>query len=113
VNPLRWRKMTWLLNIWNVLFLIWIIGGVSDRASKECAPGDDLCIGASDVGTGIGVAMIFVLWFIGFAVLALVWLMSRPSRRLCPHCGEDVKKGRTACKCGYDFAIGDRPPVLT
>jgi hypothetical protein len=110
MNPLRWRKMTWVLNIWNVLFLIWIIFGVSDRASKDCPPGDDLCVNASDAGTGIGVALILFLWFLGFIVLSLIWLMSRPKHRTCPHCGEDVKKGRTDCKnCGYDFTIGGKP----
>lgn len=38
MNPLRWRKMTWVLNIWNVLFLIWLIVGISDRPSKNCPP---------------------------------------------------------------------------
>jgi hypothetical protein len=41
MNPLRWRKMTWVLNVWNVLFLIWIIGGVSSRPSKNCATDPD------------------------------------------------------------------------
>ena len=110
MNPLRWRKMTWVLNIWNVLFLVWIIAGISDRASEDCPPGDDLCVSASDAGTGIGVALILVLWFLGFIVLSLIWLMSRPKHRTCPHCGEDVKKGLTACKnCGYDFTVGGKP----
>jgi len=110
MNPLRWRKMTWVLNIWNALFLLWLIVGVNDRASKKCPPGDDLCTSASDVGTGIGVALIIILWFLGFIVLSLVWFMSRRKGRICPHCGEDVKKGRTTCKnCGYDFTIGGKP----
>ena len=29
MNPLRWRTMTWVLNIWNVIFLIWIIAAVA------------------------------------------------------------------------------------
>jgi hypothetical protein len=103
--------MTWVLHIWNVLFLIWIIAGVSDRASEDCPPGDELCINASDAGTGIGVALIIFLWFLGFLVLSLVWLMSRPKHRQCPRCGHDVKKGLTACKnCGYDFAAATGPP---
>lgn len=104
MRPWRWRKMTWVLNLWNLLFVVWIIAGVGDRASKNCAPGDELCINASDVGTGIGVAMIVVLWFVGFIVLSLVWFMTRPRHRQCPRCGEDVKKGQMACKaCGYDY----------
>jgi hypothetical protein len=104
--------MTWVLAVWNVLFLIWIIAAVSDRPSEDCPPGDQLCVDASDVGTGIGVVLIFLLWFIGFLVLSLVWFMTRPKGRTCPHCGEDVKKGLTVCrKCGYDFTIGGKPPV--
>jgi hypothetical protein len=46
-----------------------------------------------------------ILWFIGFVVLGLVWLMTRPRHRQCPRCGNDVKKGLTVCgSCSYDFA---------
>jgi uncharacterized membrane protein YtjA (UPF0391 family) len=110
----RWRKMTWLFVIVNALFLVWIIVGVSDRPSKDCAPGDQLCIDASDAGTGIGVALIIFLWFIVFVVLSLIWFMTRPKRRVCPACGEDVKKGRTTCsKCGHDFAAALAPVTST
>jgi hypothetical protein len=121
MNPLRWRKMTWVLNIWNVLFLIWIIAGIAGRTSKDCATNPDVvsgaisksaCEAASDAGTGIGVALIFFLWFLGFIVLSLVWFMTRRKGRECPHCGEDVKKGRTTCqKCGYDFTLGRNPQL--
>lgn len=101
----RWRKMTWLLAVVNLLFLIWVIGAIADRPSKSCAPGDSLCVNASDAGTGIGVAFIIGFWFVVFIVLALIWLMTRPRHRTCPVCGEDVKKGRTVCQgCGHDFA---------
>ena len=114
MNPLRWRKMTWVLNIWNVIFLIWIIAGVSDRASESCPAGDDLCIDASDAGTAIGVGLIIFLWFIGFVVLALVWFMTRRRGRLCPVCGEDVKRGATVCKsCGHDFAAAHATAAQT
>jgi hypothetical protein len=114
MNVLRWRKMTWVLNVWNLLFLVWLIAGISNRASKDCAPGDNLCTSASDVGTGVGVALILVLWFLGFIVLSFVWLMTRRRGRVCPHCGDDVKKGRTACKnCGYDFVLWRNPQLTT
>jgi hypothetical protein len=106
----RWRKMTWVFLVVNGLFLVWVIGAIADRPSKNCPPGDELCVNASDAGTSIGVGLVIFLWFVVFVVLALVWLMTRPRRRLCPVCGEDVRKGATVCKnCGHDFAAAARP----
>lgn len=97
--------MSWVLILWNVIFLVWIIGAVADRPSEECPPGDSLCQDASDVGTGLGVSIILVLWFMGFVVLSLVWFMTRRKGRLCPACGVPARKGETSCrKCGHDFA---------
>jgi hypothetical protein len=110
----RWRKMTWVLNVWNVVFLVWIISGIANRPSKNCATDPDVlkgiiskhaCETASNVGTGLGVTAVIVFWFLGFIILSLIWLMSRPKHRLCPACGEDVKRGRTTCKkCGFNLA---------
>jgi hypothetical protein len=66
------------------------------------------------VGTGIGVALVIFLWFFGFVVLSIIWFMTRRKGRTCPHCGEDVQKGQTACKkCGYDFTLGHNPGLAT
>jgi RNA polymerase subunit RPABC4/transcription elongation factor Spt4 len=105
----HWRKATWAVVIWTVLMAIWIIAGSQQTPDKTCAGETgsalDLCQSAYHLGTGIGVTLLFALWFIGFVILSLIWLMSRPDRRLCPVCGEQVKKGLTVCpKCGYNFA---------
>jgi hypothetical protein len=120
--------MTWAIVIFSALMLIWIIAGVasnpsvSDAEIADCTEGGffteaecrDTLEAAGDVGTGIGVGIIVFLWIIGFLFLSIIWFMTRPHRRLCPHCGEDVKKGLTACKnCGYDFTIGGKPPEPT
>ncbi len=121
---LGWRKMTYVLWAWTIIFGIWIIAGSSSgvsQANKDCATNHGVlsvqaCQDASHAGTAIGAFLIFLLWLIGFLVLSIVWFMTRPKGRECPHCGERVKKGRTACKCGYDFVIGGRPmaqPVPT
>lgn len=109
---LRWRKMTWALLLWTGIFIIWSIAG-SDNSSavRDCVNNSSGylnqhdCQTAADVGTGIGLTLIWGLWFIGFVILSIVWFMTRQKTRLCPVCGEDVKKGRTTCaRCGFDFA---------
>lgn len=110
--------MTWVLVVFSLLMLIWAITGSSasqdEGAIRDCMEGGldrETCETFQDVGTGIGVTVIFILWFIGFLVLSLVWLMSRPRHRQCPRCGHDVKKGLTSCKnCGYDFAASQAMP---
>lgn len=77
----RWRKATWALVIFSVLMLIWIVGGVS-ATSNNCAgmTGTELetCQAATAIGGGIGVTFLIIIWFVGFIVLGLIWLMSRP-----------------------------------
>ena len=99
----RWRKATWALVIWCVVILVWAIAGA---AGNDCAKqATDLDTSACQAGTGIGVAIILLLGFFGFIFFSLIWLMSRPRKRECPRCGEDVKKGKTVCpSCQFDFA---------
>jgi hypothetical protein len=113
----HWRKATWVVVIWTVLMAVWIASGIS-ATSNNCAgkTGSDLsaCQAGTAIGGGIAVTFLFLVWFIGFVVFSLIWLMSRPQRRLCPVCGEQVKKGRTTCpKCGYNFAaaVAGAPPT--
>ena len=87
------RVMSWVLIVWCAIFAVWIGAGVADRPSKDCSPGDQLCQDASDVGTSLGVGVVLVLFFVGFVVLSLIWLMTRPKRRLCPSCGTDARRG--------------------
>ncbi len=99
----HWRKMTWVLIIWTLIFTIWVIGGVNSTHCDRYA--SDLNQNACQAGTGIGVGIVIFLWFLGFVVLSLIWFMTRPKGRECPACGERVKKGRTVCPgCGHDFA---------
>jgi len=52
------RKASWAIIVWTALIAIWIYGGISDRASQDCPAGDELCVGASDVGTSIGITLL-------------------------------------------------------
>jgi hypothetical protein len=107
-----WRKMTWVILTWSALMLAWIIGAAgSSDASSYCREHRSQylsirdCEAVHNAGTGIGVGLLVGLWFLGFVVLTLIWLMTRPKGRDCPVCGETVKRGRTVCPaCGHDFA---------
>lgn len=100
------RKMSWTIIVFSVLMLVWLIsaGGGSANCDKQ-QQFEGACKAGEAVGRGIATTAIFVIWFIGFVVLSIIWFMTRPKHRTCPVCGEDVKKGLTACKkCGHDFA---------
>lgn len=96
----RWRKMTWVLLIFNVVMLIWVISAAAtvadenitaeDRAYCADAVADEFSLfdsqqecldsleGAGDLGGGIGTLLIILLWFMGFIALSIIWLMTRP-----------------------------------
>lgn len=79
----RWRKATWALVIWSVLMGIWVVTAIGAVSSLEnCAgqTGDALaaCEAGTAIGGGLGVTFILFIAFLGFVVLGLIWLMSRP-----------------------------------
>jgi hypothetical protein len=104
----KWRVFTWVILVINVLFLIWVIaGGVS--ASKNCngLTGSELqgCQAGTAVGASIGIGIIIFLWALVDVILGVLWLVTKPRRRTCPACGNEVKRGLTRCpNCGFDFA---------
>lgn len=115
MNPLRWRPMTWLIFIFTGLMFAWIIGGANAN-SDNCAEyavgsaGRSSCEAGTNIGTGIGVTIIFGLWFVGFIILSIIWFMTRPKRRMCPACGNEAKKNIAVCKkCVFNFAMGFNP----
>src|SRR5205809_7991493 len=109
----RWRKMTWALVAWSALVLAFIVIRVMQVATKSCSDfslnGDCVKIEANGrASTAIEYTFEgVVIWIVGFIVLAVIWFMTRQQARTCPHCGENVAKGLTACaNCGYDFTLG-------
>ena|ERR671919_2039919 len=89
-----WRKMTWLLLSWTVIFAILIMAGafldpgVSQDEIEECMregfiPPDECeeTLEAGDEGIGLGVTPLFLLWLAGFLLLGALWLLTRPRQR--------------------------------
>ncbi len=107
--------MSWLILIFTVLMFAWIAAGVGGDNCSQYAPGTPErsgCELGSDVGTGVAVVALFGVWFVGFIILSIIWFMTRPTRRICPVCGYEARKGQRACKkCKFDFAQGVQPPA--
>jgi hypothetical protein len=81
----KWRVTTWLLIVWNVLMVAWLVSAAS-ATTADCSsePTRDLrraCELGTDAGTGIAVVFILVVWFLGFVMLSLLWMMRRHARR--------------------------------
>jgi predicted nucleic acid-binding Zn ribbon protein len=107
----RWRIFTWVILAFNLLMLIWVISGIASNA-RNCSglTGDALTnCQAGNVGTGIGVGLLILLWALGDIILGVLWLVTRPRTRDCPVCGNGVRSGMTQCRtCGYDFTQWNR-----
>jgi hypothetical protein len=96
----HWRKMTWGIVAWLVVMVIWAVAVSGSQTCQSAAYGAvRLCSGGLDVGKWLGISAG------GLAILCLIWFMTKPQTRLCPACGESVKKGPTRCpNCSFDFA---------
>ena len=77
------RKFSWFILAVNVLFLVWIIGGVSSASSSSNCTGLDAqtCRDATAIGTGIGAILIIALWAFADVILGIIWLVTRPRQR--------------------------------
>lgn len=98
------RVITGLLVFWCAVIFAWAILTV---AAADC-PADDPYQAACITGSGIGILLIFLIGFFGFAFLSIIWFMTRPQSRPCPRCGEAIRAGTMRChRCGFDFsAVG-------
>lgn len=100
-----WRPFTWVILAFNLIMLIWVIVGASTHKSCHGLTGDALTnCQAGEVGTGIGVGLIILLWALGDIILGVLWLITKPHTRSCPACGNKVRKNVMQCPdCGFDF----------
>jgi uncharacterized membrane protein len=78
------RVFLWFFLAVQVLFIIWIIAGASTGAGtpEDCTGlSEEACNAASDVGTGIGVAIIIGVWIVVDFLLAVIYGVYRLASR--------------------------------
>jgi len=73
------RIFRWFFLAIQVLFLVWIIaGGNSANDNVDCGTlSAQACSDAAAVGTGIGIALIVILWVIVDIILGITYLIFR------------------------------------
>jgi hypothetical protein len=106
-----WRPLTWVILVVQVLFVIWIVVAVNGVASDTCTNDQysDACRAGEAIGMGIGLGLILFFWALIDVILGVIWLVTNKSKRTCPACGRNVKKGLLTCTaCGFDFAAAAR-----
>ena len=78
------RVFIWVFLAIQVLFLVWVIAGASSAGgdATDCGTLDqESCNAAADIGTGIGVFIVIVLWCIVDFLLAVGYLIYRLAKR--------------------------------
>ncbi len=71
---MRWRKSTWANVIWNGLMAWLLVDGLQNTQVDETYGALAIILPV------IAVWSLLVIWFIGFIILALIWLVSVPKR---------------------------------
>lgn len=78
------RVFLWVFLAIQVLFIIWIIGGVSSSAgdATDCGSLDqETCNAAEDVGTSIGVGILIAFWAVVDIILGVGYGIYRLAKR--------------------------------
>lgn len=78
------RIFLWVFLAVQALFLLWIISGAmaASGTPTNCEGlSQDLCNDASDVGTGIGVFLIVIIWMIVDFLLGVIYGVYRLAKR--------------------------------
>jgi hypothetical protein len=78
------RIFMWFFLAVQAIFIIWIIAGIASGSGQpsDCGTLDaKTCNAASDIGTGIGVALVFGFWVVVDFLLAVIYGVYRLAKR--------------------------------
>ncbi|OOF70579.1 hypothetical protein BKG91_03800 [Rodentibacter caecimuris] len=72
------KVFKWVFILFNVLMLIWLVGGVGSSAEVINSATSEAERAGAAIGTGLGASIILTLWVIGDVILGLFVLFTRP-----------------------------------
>lgn len=88
------RPFAWVIIGINALLFYSFISGVAELGSD----------GSSDVAAGIYIFIALIILAVVNIVLYVLYRVTGTKKRVCPACGQNVKKGLTVCpSCSFDF----------
>lgn len=71
------KLIKWSFVAFNIIMALWIFGGIQNASEGMVGMSEAEQAGAT-IGTGIGVALLLVVWVIGDIILGLLVLFTRP-----------------------------------
>jgi hypothetical protein len=78
------KQVLWFFMAVQVLFIVWIIAGAGSSGgdATDCGSlSQETCNDAEDIGTGLGVALIVVVWMVVDFLLAVIYGIYRLAKR--------------------------------
>lgn len=74
------KLIKWTFIGFNILMLIWLVGGVGGAAKQVGKAGSEAAQAGAAIGTGIGAMLIIFLWAGGAIILGILTLLTRPKK---------------------------------
>jgi len=74
------KIVKWIFIGFNILMLIWIIGGVGGASKQVAEAGNEAAQAGAAIGTGLGAMVLIFLWVAGDLILGIFVLLTRPRR---------------------------------
>jgi uncharacterized membrane protein len=74
------KIIKWTFIVFNILMLVWLIGGVGSASSEISEIQDEASRAGAEIGTGLGAMMIIFVWMAGAVVLGILTYFSRAKR---------------------------------
>lgn len=74
------KLIKWAFIGFNILMLIWLIGGVGSASKQVENAGSEAAQAGAAIGTGLGAMMIIFIWATGAIILGILTMLTRAKK---------------------------------